>query len=561
MIKHLLRLVGRANYIRILLLIIGMTIQAVIELLLVSMIPLVTSIILIDNEQDKKQDLLGLDLSIESVLIFMLIIAFVRFIIAYWYKKRSARFFSELFAQLVSDLNLGYLKLEYLTYKKNNINVSLKKTLTSTRLSVFYVERILDTVRASILAIILITASAAYDIASLLIVGVITAIVSVVIWKNKAPQFISGEITNKSFEKIQTLIQESFKSFKELKFNNGLLNYQKNINHNLNHYSRNLSRLNTMPGLPAIFLESFVYISIVLCFGYWFLILKNSSVQILPGLIFYLFVFRKLLPAFNEMIQYYLDAKGHLSYVEEVNEQRRVLNTREEINQSDPEQQVIEQLSFHHLQFSYEEGEPILEDINLNIKRGDRLAVVGRSGAGKSTLTEILASILEPTSGEIYLNQRKITTLKTYRNLIGYVPQTFYVFDGTIEENILMGNPEVDRIRLEKVLKVSMVEEFMVKNKLTLKTQLGDQANKLSGGQKQRIALARGLYHEPDMLILDEATSALDADIEQQVLISLFEEFPETTILMVTHRRHLLSMFDQVISLESGRISEYNKSV
>jgi ABC-type bacteriocin/lantibiotic exporter with double-glycine peptidase domain/CRP-like cAMP-binding protein len=201
---------------------------------------------------------------------------------------------------------------------------------------------------------------------------------------------------------------------------------------------------------------------------------------------------------------------------------------------------------------------PILSGINLRLRPGETVAVVGRSGSGKTTLIKLLAGLLEPTSGAITYDGQDMRTLdyRSLRRRLGYVLQDTYLFDDTIAGNIAFGDPQPDPQQLDRAARAAAALEFIQRLPLGYQTRVGESGMRLSGGQQQRIAIARALYHQPPILLLDEATSALDTESERAVKRSLDELLVGRTSVIIAHRLSTVRDADRIIVLDNGRIVE-----
>jgi ABC-type multidrug transport system fused ATPase/permease subunit len=217
-------------------------------------------------------------------------------------------------------------------------------------------------------------------------------------------------------------------------------------------------------------------------------------------------------------------------------------------------------LELKDLSFVYPEQKKIavLDSINLHIKSGEKVGIVGHSGAGKSTLVGLLLGFYEPTSGTILLNGE--STLDHgpafIRSFSSFVPQDTNLFNRTVRENILYARPDASDEEVNLVLKHSQAADFIEKLPEQLDTIIGEHGVKLSGGQRQRIAIARALLQNAPLLILDEATSALDSVSEQAIQKALLELMRNKTSIVIAHRLSTLKHLDRIIVLDEGKISE-----
>ena len=200
---------------------------------------------------------------------------------------------------------------------------------------------------------------------------------------------------------------------------------------------------------------------------------------------------------------------------------------------------------------------PSLQQINLRIKSGDRIALVGTSGAGKSTLCDLILGLLTPSEGTLQI-EGSPSDLWTKKNLgkVAYLPQETVIIPGTIEENICLGinSDLVDKSRLESVLISAQLIDFIETLPLGTQSRIGDGNSKLSGGQRQRIGIARVLYSEPIILIMDEATSALDAETESDVMKFLASLDENITLILIAHRLSSIKSIPRIIYMEAGRV-------
>ncbi len=199
----------------------------------------------------------------------------------------------------------------------------------------------------------------------------------------------------------------------------------------------------------------------------------------------------------------------------------------------------------------------VIENLALEIRRGESLALVGPSGGGKSTLIDILLGLLPPTSGRILLDDVDITTnLTGWRRQIGYVPQMPFLIDDTLARNIALGVPdtEIDPRRIARAIELSQLASVVSQLPEGIETRIGEQGTRMSGGQRQRIAIARALYHEPSVLILDEATSSLDNETEAELTRSIENLAGRITIIVIAHRLSTVRHCDRVALLSAGRV-------
>ena len=201
--------------------------------------------------------------------------------------------------------------------------------------------------------------------------------------------------------------------------------------------------------------------------------------------------------------------------------------------------------------------EPALTGLNISIRKGESIGFVGPSGSGKSTLVDIVLGLLTPTSGEVQVDKENIQAdLRSWQDQIGYVPQSVYLTDDTLRNNVAFGIPPVriDEGALNRAIQAAQLDTFVVSQPDGLDTVVGERGVRLSGGQLQRIGIARALYHDPSVLVLDEATSALDTLTEKGVMNSVEALQGSKTLLIVAHRLSTVKHCSRLYQLDGGRV-------
>ncbi len=223
-------------------------------------------------------------------------------------------------------------------------------------------------------------------------------------------------------------------------------------------------------------------------------------------------------------------------------------------------QKFSNKIEFKNVSFKYIKGDEgyVLKNINLEVKKGKIIALVGQSGSGKTTLADMLPRFYDCDDGEILLDNVNIknASFNSLRNQIGVVTQESILFNDSIFNNIVFGLPNVTREQVTEAAKIANAHEFIVKLPNGYDTNIGDRGNKLSGGQKQRISIARAILRNPEILILDEATSALDTESEKLVQEALTNLMKNRTSILIAHRLSTIANADEIIVMQQGEIIE-----
>lgn len=220
---------------------------------------------------------------------------------------------------------------------------------------------------------------------------------------------------------------------------------------------------------------------------------------------------------------------------------------------------TVEHVSYHYPDSDVE----VLHDISLEIPKGKTVALIGPSGAGKTTLADIILGLLPPVSGVVRMDQHNVyENLRSWREKLGYIPQSIYLSDDTIRNNVAFGiyEAQIDDNAIWKALEKAQLKEFVQGLEKGLDTYVGDRGVRLSGGQRQRIGIARALYHDPEILVLDEATSALDSSTEQAVMESIESLQGLKTMIIIAHRLTTIKNADLVYEVSGGNVTLRDKN-
>jgi ATP-binding cassette, subfamily B, bacterial PglK len=320
------------------------------------------------------------------------------------------------------------------------------------------------------------------------------------------------------------------------------------------------SKIVVLQSLPAKIIEIAAVMGVMVIIVYSKLA-EGADRSLVPLLSLYIVAAYRLMPSMNRMLLAMMKIKSYqflFEILKSDNDDRydENIQTPAKLNFSNV-------ITFESINFTYPGANHLtLNNISLVINKGERIGFVGQSGAGKTTLINILLRFLQENSGKIMIdNTVKLESgnINSWRNLIGYVQQNVYIFDGDFYENIALGidRAEINDEKMKKAIKSSKLEELVMKLPLGLSTNIGENGTKLSGGQRQRIAIARALYKDAEILIFDEATSSLDQETEKEITEAIDALSSENkTMLIIAHRISTLKNCDRIIELEHGVIKK-----
>ena len=270
-----------------------------------------------------------------------------------------------------------------------------------------------------------------------------------------------------------------------------------------------------------------------------------------------LFAFFRMMPVIGIVIQSRSEIKGFLPAFEQI---ETLAKNARNMQQSDGVKKFenFSEIQLKNLSFSYKSRDNVLKDINLSIKEGDNIAIIGASGSGKTTLTDIILGLYSPSSGSLEVDNINIEefSMESYRKKIGYVPQEPFLFNKTIYENFKWAKPSCSEDEIWNALEIANSRDFVKALPEGLHTNLGDRGDSLSGGQRQRIALARAIIKKPLILVLDEATSSLDNESEKFIQKSINELSKNLTLITIAHRLSTIVNSDHIYVMKNGTIVE-----
>jgi ATP-binding cassette, subfamily B, bacterial MsbA len=271
----------------------------------------------------------------------------------------------------------------------------------------------------------------------------------------------------------------------------------------------------------------------------------------------YFAIFSQLIPPFKAFSNALYAAQKGMASLERIQELVTAPVMVEE-PQNPVKVKFEKSISFNQVEFQYNSGIPVLDNIRIEINKGEIVALVGPSGAGKTTVTDLLARFYDVSAGSITIDGVDIRQFKQedLRSLIGVVSQESILFNDSVRNNVALGLPDVSLDDIISACKAAHAHEFVLSMGNGYDTEIGERGGKLSGGQKQRLSIARALLKNPEILILDEATSALDSQSEKAVQEALETLMANRTSLVIAHRLSTVMHADKIIVMDRGKVVE-----
>ena len=376
-------------------------------------------------------------------------------------------------------------------------------------------------------------------------------------WKFRTSASSIGHEMNLSEPKVHSILAQVFFGYDDLVLANKrqyFLNKFKSINKLVHEL---LAKNNIIAIVPGKFIETIAISGIVMVAGYVAFIDNSTELVSLIGL--YGLAAYRLMPSATRVIMALNGLNRSKSDIIILRDLLLIENNRSNITDEITKLEFMNCFELKNIHYAYaaRSNNAIIRGINLKIKSGEKLGIIGESGSGKSTLMNIMLRFIQETDGMFLVDDKKLesTDIKKWHNNIGYVKQSAFIFDASVRENIAIGVAQPSDERIWEVLRFASLHDFIQSLPKQLDTPLGENGVLISGGQKQRIAIARALYRNPRVLFMDEATSALDSETERDIADAIDKLMhSDLTIVTIAHRYTTLRSCSRIIELADGKI-------
>jgi ATP-binding cassette, subfamily B, bacterial PglK len=514
-----------------------------------------------------------LDLSSQS----QLLVVFGSLVIAIFYFKSFLSFFSQkiifefgfkLQGELAAKLMNLYLDAPY-TFHLNRNSASLIQNIISetSRFSQGVISPGLTCVSNAVITVALVGLLIKVNIMAMVVISGILLLSYLLMLSLKGRISLWGKQGSEANTEMIRVINHSLGGLKETKVIGCESYFEDQMETQIKKHSTSASLALSFGNLPRYIIEAFL-ISFLIGFTFLFLATNQGNSQGLSATLgVFALVSIRLLPAVGNLLTsingirysaYSID-KIHLDLkeLENTNVYKKQKLTPSTLT-TRPILPFKSGITLENVTYTYPNSQrKSLEGISLHIKKGESIGLIGKSGAGKTTLVDVILGLLETQAGDIKVDGTSIyTDLRAWQNMIGYVPQSIFLVDDTLEKNIAFGVPEhlINSQRLKKAILAAQLEELIEHLPNGLNTMVGERGVLLSGGQRQRIGIARALYHEREILVFDEATAALDNETEGLVTEAIKLLSGIKTMIIIAHRLSTIEHCDHIYQLDKGQV-------
>jgi len=579
MIQDIKNICSRKHIKYLILLLLGMFIAAAIEIVGLGSVPIFIMIIIdIDVLSNKFPTFFANDyiksLSQDYITIFGGIILILIFLLKNVYLSLFLFFQGKVIKILKIDVTNKlfkiYINAPYSFHIINNPSVLIRNITQSVSGAINTILSTLTVTREIlILIVVFILLFLNEPMVSISVFSILILITGLFMFFTRQTLISRGEQVQFLFEDQMKTMNHTLGSIKETKILNRE-NYLTNLfMHQVDKIEKHSFFSYFLSQTPRLFLE-FIAVFTVALTTIIFVLINLSNEQILPTISLLAVCAIRLIPAFNSIVSSISTrrfSKASLKIVSgeminvPIEDKFKNKNLIEEKNYK--KYLFKDQIKFENVFFSHENSNAkILQNISLEIRRGQKVGIIGKSGAGKSTLIDLILGLIKPIEGKILIDDSNLEyNLRDWQKQIGYVPQDIYLLDDTIKNNIAFGlnTNDINQERILKSIELSRLKDYVGSLEKKENTVVGNRGIKVSGGQKQRIGIARALYNNPGILILDEATSSLDAINERKIMEEIYNTAKNTTLIIVTHRYKPVSNCDKIYLLDNGKIIDEGK--
>ena len=391
------------------------------------------------------------------------------------------------------------------------------------------------------------------EIAIIFFIVLISTFIFYLIFYKKIKNF--GALRKKFDLKKTNLILETLKGIKEIKIykREEIFENDYNVNNELIYdFSK---KYYVLQKIPKLFFEAISILTLSIFI--FILISNNDSSDIIIKLTVVTGAIIRILPSLNKVINSFNIKKYSLPAVDDIFKFLKRLKIKKIISNKNSIRTFEDKILIKKVEFAHKnkkENLKIFENLNLTIKKGEKISIMGHSGSGKSTLIDLILGFLKPDNGELTVDNINVKNFFS-NNIISYCPQSIHIFNTSIEKNISLES-QVDKIdinKIQKLKRICQLNTFFSKKKND-QNFFGEGGSKVSGGQKQRIGIARALYFNPKILILDESLNAIDNKTGKKIFQNIVKNYPKLTIILVTHSKVLANLSEKIYTLSNKKL-------
>jgi len=511
-------------------------------------------------------DFLGKPTHIQlSVYVLLLLVVFyiIKTFFLIFISIRQSKFIAELNVQVLNEMFEGYINQPYLFHIQNNSSKLIRNLQTEiaqfSSLSQAYLSLALEVSVVIGISLLLVLANPIASISIFLFLSISVYLFQKITKKHLQ---IWGKIRQDKGELVNKHIFQGLGGIKEIILSGKSSYFAKQVYTNSKESSSVTIKYLTLSSVPRFFLEFITVLGLAL-FCLLILFQGNQIGEYAPVIGVFAAAAFRLMPSIGKIMNSLQVIKYFQPVIDLLYEEFNLIRKKISTNTKEQNNFVFEEkLELRSVDFKYpNSNKNTLENINIKIKKGETIGIIGKSGGGKSTLINIITGLIQSDSGSILIDGKEVDTKSlNWHSKIGYVPQNIYLLDDTIANNIAFGLEEskINNSAIKEAIISANLEDLIFSMPKGTNSIVGERGVNLSGGQIQRIGIARAMYNNPEILIFDEATSALDSINENAIMNSINKLKRKKTIIIISHRISTLAQCDTIYEMEDGALTEKN---
>ena len=493
-------------------------------------------------------------IDINIVLFYFVLIYFLRTGFSIYINFFNQSCYMKIAYYVKNNLLKKYMNMRYENFVKKNYSEFLVNiNQTASTFSYNFLGSIVSILSDLIIFCVILSVLLFHDAEKTIFIVLLFGTFGCIYYILTSKKIRSMGVSNIKFNHLTTkYLNEIFKGFKFIKISSKIEMYIGQINNiiqkNLT-IERNLNFFSTFPRISLEFIAIIIFSLLLVLYS------DENDKNIVSTMTLYAVAAIRIIPLLSKLLQSVQNFKYGRESLNVLDDalKNKDNNSLKDLSIKNNLKSFKKSIILENIFVNYEKNKSyVLNNFNLEINQGDKIAILGKSGSGKSTMVDLIIGFLKPESGKILIDGEDYS--QKYYNLndiIGYVPQNTFLFDETAEKNISLEFDEkkIDTKNLEIAIQKSELNDFIKTNKKLSKLNVGDDGLMISGGQKQRISIARAFYKNPEIMIFDEATNSLDQNTERKILQNILD-MKELTVLFITHNLDLTKFFDKVINLD-----------
>ena len=494
-------------------------------------------------------------------VLLMLTISTVVSMVTTW---RLATFGARIGTEIADRLYTYYMQQEWQFHASGSSAQLIKQVTTeAARISLGIVQPLMQMNAKVVLAVVISVSIIAYDPLTALLGLAIFSLAYLILYRLVRQKLVSNgqKLSSVATERFR-LMNEGFGGIKDVLLLGRSHDFVARFQQSGEVFARAQGTNIALSQVPRYFIELIAFGAMISLVLVLIKIHAGNLGEVLPILAFYALATFKLLPALQQIYSNISQIKGNTAALEAVEEDLQQSFDDEKALKAQTDASSLKlnhAIKLRDIKFNYpNKAMSAVDVISLTIPVNSAIGIVGASGSGKTTLIDLLLGLLTPVSGDIYIDETPITpdNRRAWQDLLGFVPQSIFLSEGSIAENIAFGLPaqDIDMAQVDNAVNLAHLSELVAELPDGVHTKVGERGVQLSGGQRQRIGIARALYNQAEVLVFDEATSALDGITEKIVMDAIHEFSGKKTMVMIAHRLKTVEQCDLIYFMEKGKI-------